>query len=271
MTKKVIQSDEHQEYSKRPLWSGSLSFGLINIPVYLYSGSKDRALKFRLLHKEDYSPVNYKKFCSADGAELSEEDIVKGYEIEKNQFVLLEKEDFEKADARKVSTIEISNFVDESAIDPIYYDKPYYIEADKKAEKAYILLREALKKSKKAGVATYVIREREQLGIIRAEDNMLILNQLRHEDEIRMPSGLNFPPAKETTKEEMEIASLLIEKLSKPFDIKKYKDTYSDALLKVIKERSKGKVPKKNGEAPKTTSSKDVMAMLKRSLAEHKS
>lgn len=264
--KKIKKSNE----GARPLWTGSLSFGLINIPIYLYSGSKERALNFHLLHKEDYSPVNYKKVCAADGTELSQADIIKGYEIEKNQYVILKESDFKAADARKTSTIDISNFVDVQDIDPVYYDKPYFIEAHKKAEKAYAILREALKKSKKAGIATYVIREREQLGVVRAEGNMLILNQLRHDDELRSSAHLNFPKIEHLSKEEMDVAELLINKLSKPFDIKKYKDTYAYALLKVIKERSRGKTPKPKGEAPKITSQKDLMAMLKRSIAESK-
>lgn len=258
---------EAREYSKRPIWSGSLSFGLINIPIYLYSGSKDRALQFHLLHKEDYSPVNYKKVCSINGEELSEKDIVKGYEIEKGQYVILTKSDFERADARKISTIEINNFSEARNIDPIYYDKPYFIEADKKAEKAYILLREALKHSGKVGVATYVIREREQLGIVRPLDNMLVLNQLRHQDEIRIPRGLNFPESKTVKNEEMEIANLLIDRLSKPLDISKFKDTYTETLLKIIEDRAKGRpIRHEKGKPPTATQMKDLMRLLRQSL-----
>lgn len=263
---------ERKTVLKRPIWTGSLSFGLINIPIHLYSGSRDRALKFNLLHKEDYAPVGYKKICTVTGDELSENEIVKGYEIEKGQYVLLKDEDFKKADARKTSAIEIRNFADKNSIDLIYYEKPYFIEPDAKSEKAYALFREALKKSGKAGVATFVLRDREKLGVIIAEDDVLVLNQLRFKNEIRAPKDLDIPGDTEIKKEEMEIALLLIDKLSKPFRIEEFKDTFSDALMRIIEDRAAGRAPKSRGKPALPNADKeDLMSLLKRSLSARRS
>jgi DNA end-binding protein Ku len=254
----------------RAIWSGALSFGLINIPVSLYSASQDRALHFKLVHKGDHCPIGYEKICKSTGKEIKGTEIVKAYELDNGVTVTLDNEDFKKANAHKTSTIDIESFAEEDEIDPIYYEKPYYIEPNKKAEKAYVLLREALKETKKVGIATFVLREKEKLGVIRVSDNILILNQLRFEDEIKEPSGIKFPEGKKSTGKEMEIAKMLIDKLSEPFKINKFKDTYTEELLEIINQKAKGKKPKQKGSIPTYTEMTDMMAMLKKSLEKKK-
>ena len=252
----------------RALWSGALSFGLINIPVSLYSASMDRALHFKLVHKHDQCPIGYEKICKTTGKEIKGSDIVKAYELPSGAQVLLEDKDFKKADAKKTSTIDIQSFAGVEEIDPIYFEKPYYIEPAKKAEKAYVLLREALKDANKVGIATFVMREKEKLAAIRVMGDALLLVQLRFEDEIRDPEGLRFPGRFKVEKKEMEIAKMLIDKLSEPFAIEKYKDTYTDELLAIIKAKGKGKKVSQKGDVPTYTEMADMMKMLKKSLGE---
>jgi DNA end-binding protein Ku len=151
----------------RAIWSGALSFGLVNIPVKLYSATAGMGLDLTMLHKKDISPIRYARICRADGKEIPYEDIVKGYEYQKGDYVILTDEDFKKASVEKTKAIEIESFVKESEIDPIYFEKPYYLEPEKGAQKAYALLRESLKKSKKIGLAKFVLRNREHLAAIR--------------------------------------------------------------------------------------------------------
>jgi len=250
----------------KAIWTGALSFGLINIPVSLYSASQDRALHFKLVHKTDSCPIGYEKVCKSTGKEIPNDEIAKAYELENGEMVMLEDSDFKKANAKKTSTIDIDSFADEKEIDPLYYEKAYYIEPAKKAEKAYVLLREALKKSCKVGVATFVMREKEKLAIIRASEDTLMLEQLHFHDEIRDPKGLHIPDSKEPAAKEMEIAELLIEKLSGKFNIKKFKDTYVEDVMAIINEKAAGKKPKQRGTAPSFTDMHDMMAMLKKSL-----
>jgi len=254
----------------RPVWSGSISFGLVNIPAKLYSASEERALKFHLLEAKSHAPISYKKVVKDTSKEVKQEDIVKGYELKKGEFVILEDEDFKRANPRKTELLDIVSFTDESEIDSKLFDKPYFIEPAKKAEKAYALLREALKKSGKAGVAKYVLHEKEHIGIVKFEDNMLMLIELRYGDELREPKGLNIPGKADYSKKELDLAISLIEHLSEDFDIKEYKDTYADELKKIIAQKAKGAVkvkePVKSDVQP--TQVADILEMLKKSLAE---
>ena len=256
----------------RAIWSGSLGFGLINIPVKLYSGSKDRALKFRLLDKHDHCEISYKKVCRSDDKPVDQKDIVKGYEYEKGQYVVLTPEDFKSANAKKTSTIEIVNFSKESDIDAKYIDKPYYLEPDKKSAKAYVLLRDALKSSKKVGIARYVIKDKEHIGMIRVDGKVLQLVQLRYEDEVIEPEDVKVPSEAAYTKKEMDMALSLIDSITEEFDPSNFKDTYTDELKKMIEQKLKGAVPKKNkGEKRmQATESTDLFEMLKKSLDKEK-
>jgi DNA end-binding protein Ku len=252
----------------RAIWTGALSFGLVNIPVKLYSATAGTELSFNLLHKKDLSPIRYARICRADGKEVPYEDIVKGYEYQKGDYVILTDEDFKKVSARKTKTIDILDFAKESEIDTIYFEKPYYLEPDKGAEKAYTLLREALKKSKKVGIANFVLRNKEHLAAIKPFEDAIVVNQLRFKDEIKPITELNLPKAKAAAKgKEIEIALALIDHLTDHFKPDSYKDTYKKELEKVIQAKAKGKPIKiKEEKEPEPTEVADIMRLLKESL-----
>lgn len=250
----------------RAIWSGSLSFGLVNIPVKLYSAIGENRLDFDMLHKKDLSPIRYARVCRSDGHEIPYEDIVKGYEYQRGDYVVLTDEDFKKANVKKTKTIEVQDFSNEDEIDPIYFEKPYYLEPQKGAEKAYTLLREALKKSKKVGIAKFVLRSKEHLALVKPFGNMLLLNQMRYEDEIRKPDELNLPTEKQAAKKEIDIALALIDQLTTQFKPKEYHDTYREELERVINEKAKGKPIKAKGKEPEATDVADLMEVLKASL-----
>jgi DNA end-binding protein Ku len=250
----------------RAIWSGAISFGLVNIPVKLYSAAGDSNLDFDMLAKQDLSKIKYARVAVSDGREVAFNDIVKGYQIEKGKYVVLEDKDFEKANAKKTKSIEILNFVQEEEIDPIYFDKPYYLEPDKTASKPYALLREALKKSKKVGIATFVLRNREHIAVIKTSGDVILLNQMRYHSDIRDAQGLNLPGADAASTKEVEMAMKLIDQLTEKFKPAQYKDTYIDELKKLIEAKAEGKTFESKGEAPEPTKVKDLMDILKASL-----
>jgi DNA end-binding protein Ku len=254
----------------RPIWSGAVSFGLVNIPIRLYSATEDHKLSFNMLHKTDMSPIRYVKVCKEEGEEVSQAEIVKGYEYERGRYIVISDEDFERASPRKTKTIDISDFVAVEEIDSIYFEKPYYLEPDKGADKAYTLLRDALEKSGKVGVAKFVLRNRESLVVVKPMGDLLILDQLRFADEIRQPEGLKTPDV-EVQDREMDMAVALIEQLTDSFDPEKYKDTYTDEMLRVIHERIEGKEPEPGEPEPEiSTAAPDLVALLKASLQKPK-
>lgn len=250
----------------RALWSGSLSFGLINIPIKLFSATKENALKFKLLEKDNMCPIVYNRVCKFDNREVDYENIIRGFEYGKNNYIPIDKKDFEKANAKKTKTIEIVSFAKASEIDAKYFDKPYYIEPEKGAEKAYVLLREALKKSKKVGVAKFVIHSREHIATIRTEKDLLMLEQLRYANEIRNPADLAIPSEKKFSEKELQIAMMLMDQLTEPFDISKYKDTFTDELMKVIEAKAQGRDYRNKVEVPSNTQMRDLLNQLKKSL-----
>ncbi len=252
----------------RATWTGTLSFGLVNIPVKLYSASEERAFNFRLLDRETHQPISYRKI--SDGHEVEQINIVKGYAID-DRFVVLDEEDFKRADAKKTETIDIVQFTDLSEIDPIFFDKPYYIEPDKKSAKAYALLRDALKKNGKAAIARFVLRDKEHVGAITTEGRALILEQLRYMDEIRSTQGLDLPEKTAYSEREMEMAQALIHDQTQHFDPRDYRDTYADELRKIISEKSKGKKSAKivRTEPVEATDVSEILEMLKKSLKKH--
>lgn len=254
----------------RSIWRGAISFGLIHIPVRLYSASKDRALKFKLLHKQDLSEIRYARICKKDGKEIPWEDIVKGYEYHKGDYVVLTEKDFEKADIKKTKTIEIIDFTDQDQIDTMYYDRPYYLEPEKGAAKAYNLLREALQRSKKVAIGNYVFKQHEHLGVIKPHGNVLVLNQLRYNTEIVNPKGLIIPKEGALPKNEVEVALKFIDHLTKPFHPARYTDTYVDEIHAIIKQKAKGKKVKiKKTKVEKSHKVHDIMGLLKESLEQH--
>ncbi len=249
----------------RSLWSGALNFGLINIPVRLYSPEKEHELKFHFLHKEDFSPIRFAKICRADGREIPYEDIVRGYEYQKGDYVVLTDEDIEKINVKKSKMIQIAEFVDQKEIDPIYFQKVYYLEPGKNAEKPYALLREALKRTKKVGIAQFVLRTKEHLGAVKPQGNMLILDQMKFKEDIRSPKELNIPDM-EVSVRELHMAIQLIEQLTAPFKPEEFKDTYTKEVEDLIKAKAKGGAPRVKGKEPQPTKVSDLMDILKASL-----
>lgn len=250
----------------RAIWSGSLSFGLVNIPVSMYGASKENALRFRMLRKQDHCPIKYRRVCEATGEEVPYDDIVKGYEYEKGEFVTLSNEDFANADAKKTKSMAVVQFAEAREIDPQYFVKPYYLEPDKKAEAAYVLMREALRKSKKAGIVTFVIRNREHLGMLVPKGDALMVGELRYANEVQGIGGLHVPGKAKVAENEMKLALLLIDQLTKPFRIDDFRDTYTEALERRIQAKIRGKKPRKEGKAPVPTAVPDLMAALEESL-----
>ncbi len=254
----------------RAIWSGTISFGLVTIPVRLFSGSESHSLDLDMLRKDDLCPVKYARVCRSDGKEIPYEDIVKGYEYKEGDYIVLEEEDFEKANVKKTKTIDIQDFVKESEVDTIFYEKPYYLEPDKGGDKPYALLREALKKSKKVGVANFVMRNREHIAVIKPYGSLLLLNQLRYHDEIRDTKELNLPDSKIVNDKELKMAMSLIDQTTAKFKPEEYEDTYIEDLKKIIETKAKGKKPKVKREEPKKSNVVDMMTLLKKSLEKKK-
>ncbi|MGZ3864879.1 MAG: non-homologous end joining protein Ku [Bacteroidia bacterium] len=250
----------------RPIWTGAIGFGLVNIPVKIYSATESSTLDLDMLDKKDHSNINFKRVNEKTGKEVAWENIVKGYKMPNDQYVVLDDKDFELAAAKKSKTIEITNFTNEEEIESIYYEKPYYLEPDKSGARAYALLRDALQKTKKVGIATFVLRNKESLAILKAGKNAIILNRIRFEEEIRDIKDLNIPGKTKIKGAELKMAISLIEQLTEKFDISKYKDTYSAELMKLIKAKSKGKKIKTPQLKVVHSKTKDLMEQLKASL-----
>jgi len=193
-----------------------------------------------MLDSKDHSNIKFKRVNENTGKEVAYADIVKGYKID-NNYVILEDADFEDADAEKTSTIEILNFADEKEIDSIYYEQPYFLEPQKSAVEAYALLRDSLKSSGNVGVTSFVLRNKDGLAILKPYENVIVLNRIHFKQEIRETNELKLPPVAETKSKEMDMADKLIEQLTEKFDISNYKDTYTEKLLKIIEDKSKGK------------------------------
>ena len=255
--------------ANRAIWSGSVSFGLVNIPVRLYSAVDDRAVKFHFLHGKDKSPVRYAKICREEEREIPYSEIVRGYEYEKGEFVVVTEEDFIRANPKKTKTIDIIDFCEEKQIDAMYYEKPDYLEPDKGADKAYSLLRQALDESGKVGISKFVLRSKENLAMIKPHGKILIAYQMRFDEEVRNPSSLHVPKTA-TQPRELEMALNLIEQLTKDFDPKNYRDTYTDELEAMIQAKLKGKVVRMGKAEPQGAKVHDLMALLKKSLKDPK-
>lgn len=257
----------------RALWSGVISFGLINIPIKLYSATAGVKAQFSFLHKSDLSPIRYAKICKKDGRELNQDDLVKGYEYEEGDYVILTKEDFKKIDMKRSESIDVLAFVKESEIDTMYFEKPYFLEPDKGAAKAYSLLRESLNKSAKVGVAKFIIHNREHLGIIKPHEELIVLEQMRFEDELQTPEKLKLPKHETVRAKELHMATTFINHLTEHFDPEDYEDSYHDKLLKLIREKKKGSTKKIKIDLAIPTPTKksaDLMFLLKESLEKAK-
>jgi DNA end-binding protein Ku len=255
----------------RAIWKGSISFGLVNIPIALYPATRREEFKFRLLRKTDLSPVNYKRVAEKDGKEVPWDQIVKGYEYEKGKYVVLKDEDFQRVDVEATQTVDIQDFVELDAIDPIFFYKPYYLEPQKGGDKAYALLRDALKDSKKVGVAKVVIKTREYLAGVKPEDGALVLELMHFADELADTSKLHIPKKVEIGKREITMAKSLIDSMSSKWNPEKYKDDYRQALMEVIEEKVEAggkEIEEKPKKAPKPTKVIDLVSVLQKSLEE---
>lgn len=252
----------------RALWTGSLNFGLINIPVKLHGVTQERGgIELDMLHRSDLMPIRYVRVCTEEGEEVPLKDIVKGYEYREGAYVTLEEEDFERANLQATKSIDIHEFTDESAIDPLYYDKPYVLLPMTGGERSYAVLRGALERTGKVGIATFVLRGRGRIGFIKAHGGGLILERLRYKDEVRDPSTFDLP-AVVVGREEADIAAAFVQMLSRPFRIEEYRDTYTEELRKVIDEKVRGRQPPigKAKPAPEPTGTADLMRLLRASL-----
>jgi DNA end-binding protein Ku len=253
----------------RAIWKGSISFGLVNIPIALYPATRREELKFRLLRAKDLSPVNYKRVAEKDGREVPWGEIVKGYEYEKGKFVVLNEKDFQRVDLEATQTVDIQDFVDIDEIDPMYFYKPYYLEPQKGGDKAYVLLREALADGKKVGIAKVVIKTRQYLAGVKALKHALVLELMHFADELLDAEKLNVPKKLEIGKREKDMAKALVDNMSSKWDPERYHDDYREALMEVIEEKveSGGKeIEEKPKERKASTKVIDLVAVLKESL-----
>ena len=224
----------------RAIWSGAIAFGLINIPVKLFSATQEHELAFHQLRKSDQSRIKYLRVAANDGQEVPYEDIVKGYEIEEGVHVIIDEDDLKKAAPKKTQTIEIVSFTDEDEIDSIYFEKPYFTSPDKNAVRAYVLLREALKETKEVAVCKFVLRTKENLAILKPEGDALILEQIRFQSELREREHLKLPGAEDMKKPELDLAVSLVNQLTDKFKPEEFKDTFTDELKHIIEQKAKG-------------------------------
>jgi DNA end-binding protein Ku len=226
---------------RRAIWTGAINFGLVNIPVGLYSATSENELDLDMLDRRDFSPVRYRRVNAKTGREVPWNEIVKGYKHDKDQYVALSEADLQKANVEATRTIDITDFVDKGEISPIYFEKPYYLQPLKNGQRAYALLREVMKRSGKVGIAKIVIRARQHLAGLLVEGNLLVLNVLRFHDELREVKGFDTPAPQRAPNggREIEIAQQLLESMTGEWRPKKYRDEYREDLLKLIREKIK--------------------------------
>ena len=256
----------------RGLWKGAISFGLVNVPVELHSAKKPSSeLDMTMLDKRDLAPVGYRRVNKSTGKEVPWSEVVKGYEYEDDQYVVMSAEDFRRANPDAAKTVEILAFVELADIQPQYFDTPYFLQPEKRGEKAYALLRETLEQAGQAGIASVVIRTKQYLAALVAQDELLVLNTLRYDDELKSPADLEIPKARVTPKE-LDMALRLVEDMADDWHPGKYKDTYRDDLMKRIKEKIKAGETEEITEAEKAPRAAkgaeviDLMALLQKSV-----
>lgn len=252
------------------IWKGSLTFGLVNIPVELKTAVRADHVSFRFLHEEDLAPVKYERVCSADGETVPWNEIVKGYEYEKGKFVVVTDEDFKTAALEQSKTIDILDFVKQDEIDPRYFETPYYLVPAKGGEKPYALLREAIRKTGSVGIGKIIIRQTQHLAGVKVVGDALVLEIMRFANELVDADEYNFPSRESVRPQELQMAEQLVENLAEPFDPTSYTDEYRANLMRVIKAKLKGKKPKlEEPEGPEQDSGVlDLMSRLRASLEE---
>jgi DNA end-binding protein Ku len=248
----------------RAIWTGSIGFGLVNVPVRMYSAVEEHDLHFHYVHAPDGSRIAYQKVCRAEDRPVAEEEIVKAFEFEKGEYVYMTDEDFEAAEAEGGKTIDIRAFVPYEEIDPIYFERTYYLGPGQDGEKVYTLLRKAMERSDLAAVAKFVMRDRQHLGCLRVREGVIMLERMHFADEIRTTEEI-APKEAKVEKQELDMAAQLIEQYTGSFEPEKFRDTYRDALCEIINAKRKGEVVRapqvEEAEAPT-----DLMAALRASV-----
>ena len=251
----------------RALWKGSISFGLVNIPIELHTAVHNHRPKFRMLHATDKSPVRFERVCIRDGHPVAWEDLVKGYEYEKGHFLVVTKEDFKAAALEKTRTIDIIDFVKADEIDDRFFETPYYLLPAKGGERAYALLREAVRESGRVGVAKFILRDAQHLAAVEVIENALVLTMMRFADELVDATSFEFPSESGIRKPELDMAKALVNSLAAEWDPSKYTDQYRENLLRIIKGKLKGKkVTLEEAAEPRQAEVVDLMERLRRSL-----
>ena len=250
----------------RPIWKGSISFGLVYIPIAVYPATREEKLSFRQLRKTDLSPIKYKKVAEADMKEVPSDQIVKGFEYEKGRYIVLSDEDFEKVRIESTHSIDITDFVDLDHVDPKFFYKPYFLEPQKGGEKAYALLLKALGGTGKIGIAKVVISNREYLASVKPDGLFLVLELMHFASEVLKPEELNRPKT-ELNDKELKMANALIESMSSDWQPEKYRDEYRDAVMEMIETKAKNKaLPAASAAAPRSTNVVDLVKVLQESI-----
>ncbi len=256
----------------RALWKGSISFGLVNIPIELHTAVRDHRPRFRMLHAKDRSPVRFERVCIRDGKPVTWEDLVKGYEYSKGRFVVMTKEDFQAAAVEKTRTVDIIDFVKSDEIDDRFFETPYYLVPATGGERAYALLREAIRESDRVGIAKFILRDAQHLAALEVIDDALVLTVMRFSDELVDTDRFSFPAATNIRKSELDMAKLLVNNLASEWDPAKYTDVYRENLLRIIEGKVKGKeVELEPTTEPRDGKVVDLMERLRRSLEQSKS
>ncbi|HKT82064.1 MAG TPA: Ku protein [Vicinamibacterales bacterium] len=251
----------------RALWKGSLSFGLVNIPVELHVAVRDHRPHFRMLHAEDKSPVKFERVCAKEGTPVAWEDLVKGYEYSKGQFVVLTKDDFKAAAVEKTKRVDILDFVKAEEIDDRFFETPYYLVPAQGGDHAYALLREAIRKTERIGIAKFILREKLHLAAVEAIDDALVLSVMRFADELTDINALPLPRKAAFSKNELTMATTLVEQLAAEWEPEKYTDDYRDNLMRIIQSKAKGKKLVLESEEPERSAKVvDLMERLRQSL-----
>ena len=258
--------------SSRPIWTGAISFGLVNIPVKLHTAVREQRIAFHMLHDQDHVRLRRKMVCPAEDREVHPEHIVKGYEIRKDQYVIVSPDDIEACGPKSTKTIEITDFVDLSDIDPVYYDRPYYVLPQPAATKAYALLLEAMTRSRKVGISKLVMHDKEYLAALRPLENVICLHTMHFGNEVASADQLQPPAAHKPPDRELKVAEQLVDSLAGPFQPSKYHDEYRDCIIQIIERKAHGEqIVTQPVIEPKPVKAGDLMAALQASLAEAKS
>ena len=253
----------------RAIWTGTISFGLVSVPVRMYGAIQEHKVHLHYLHRRDDSPIGYDKYCKQEDKPVPDDEIGKAFEVSKGKFVYLEDEDLEAAKVEGYKTLELSDFVAEEEIDPIYFEKTYYLGPQDGGEKVYALLVKAMESSGLAGLGKYVMRDKEHLGCLRARDGLLTLEKMFFADEIRPAKGIK-PRRTAVPKQELELAEQLIERFTGKFKPEKYKDTYTAALKKAIKAKERGRQVHAAPEQEEEAETVDLMEALRESVKSSK-